>query len=98
MTNLHSFIDVNLLYECLDALNKKGAAGVDGQSWNDYNEQRDERVPQLLEQFKSGRYRAPAIRRTYIPKGDGKQRPLGSANGGGQGTANGSDQSVNPDL
>lgn len=77
LTNLHSFIDLELLHGCLDALNKKGAAGVDGQSWTDYNEQRDERVPQLLEQFKSGRYCAPAIRRTYIPKGDGKQRPLG---------------------
>lgn len=77
ITNLHSFIDVNLLYECLATLNKKGAAGVDGQSWKDYNERRSERVPQLLAQFKSGRYRAPAIRRTYIPKGDGKQRPLG---------------------
>ena len=66
-----------LLAESLDALNKKGAPGVDGQSWSQYNEQRAERLPELLGQFKSGQYRAPAIRRTYIPKGDGKQRPLG---------------------
>lgn len=77
LTNLHSFIDVALLAESLDALNKKGAPGVDGQSWSQYNEQRAERLPELLVQFRSGRYRAPAIRRTYIPKGDGKQRPLG---------------------
>ncbi|MDZ7692695.1 MAG: reverse transcriptase domain-containing protein [Balneolaceae bacterium] len=77
LTNLHSFIDGALLAESLDALNKKGAAGVDGQSWSEYNEQRAERLPQLLGQFKSGQYRVPAIRRTYIPKGDGKQRPLG---------------------
>lgn len=77
LTNLHSFIDVALLAESLDALNKKGAPGVDGQSWSQYNEQRAERLPELLGQFKSGHYRAPAIRRTYIPKGDGKQRPLG---------------------
>lgn len=77
LTNLASFIDDALLSQCLDGLNKKGAAGVDGQSWSEYNEQREERLPALLTQFKSGGYRAPAIRRTYIPKGDGKQRPLG---------------------
>jgi RNA-directed DNA polymerase len=77
LTNLHSFIDVALLAESLDALNKKGAPGVDGQSWSQYNEQRVERLPELLTQFKSGQYRAPAIRRTYIPKGDGTRRPLG---------------------
>lgn len=77
LTNLASFIDVALLGESLDALNKKGAPGVDGQSWSQYNEHRAERLPELLGQFKSGRYRAPAIRRAYIPKGDGKQRPLG---------------------
>ena len=77
LTNLASFIDLAWLNRSLDALNKKGAPGVDGQSWSEYNEQREQRLPELLAQFKSGRYRAPAIRRTYIPKGDGKQRPLG---------------------
>lgn len=77
LTNLASFIDDVLLSQCLDALNKKGAPGVDGQRWSEYNEQREERLPELLRQFKSGQYRAPAIRRTYIPKGDGTQRPLG---------------------
>ncbi|MCC5904933.1 MAG: hypothetical protein JJU13_01885, partial [Balneolaceae bacterium] len=61
LTNLHSFIDVALLAESLDALNKKGAPGVDGLSWSQYNEQRAERLPELLTQFKSGHYRAPAI-------------------------------------
>lgn len=77
LTNLHSFIDLALLSRSLDALNKKGAAGVDGQSWSEYHKQREQRLPELLAQFKSGQYRAPAIRRTYIPKGDGNQRPLG---------------------
>lgn len=77
LTNLASFIDLAWLNRSLDALNKKGAPGVDGQSWSGYNEKREQRLPELLAQFKSGRYRAPAIRRTYIPKGDGKQRPLG---------------------
>ena len=77
LTNLHSFIDESLLLESFMSLNKKGAAGVDGQSWEDYNEVKEERMPKLLAQFKSGSYRAPLVRRTYIPKGKGKRRPLG---------------------
>ena len=77
LTNLHSFIDETLLLESFMSLNKKGAAGVDGQSWEDYNEVKEERMPKLLAQFKSGSYRAPLVRRTYIPKGKGKRRPLG---------------------
>jgi len=77
LTNLHSFIDEGLLLESFKSLNKKGATGVDRQSWADYNEVKEERLPKLLSQFKSGSYRAPLIRRTYIPKGKGKRRPLG---------------------
>lgn len=77
LTNLHGFIDLAFLEECFAALNKKGAPGVDGQSWAEYNEQRSQRLPELLEAFKSGRCRAPNIRRIYIPKADGKKRPLG---------------------
>lgn len=77
LTNLHSFIDRAMLEECFDSLNKKGASGVDGETWQGYNEIRGKRIPELLNGFKSGNYRAPHIRRTYIPKGDGKLRPLG---------------------
>lgn len=77
LTNLHSFIGCELLEACLSSLNKKGASGVDQQSWHQYNEQREELIPQLHSAFKSGVYRAPPIRRVYIPKGNGKQRALG---------------------
>ena len=77
LTNLHEFIDVGLLNVCFDTLNKKGASGVDAEKWIDYNQQRNERIPQLLTAFRSGTYRAPNIRRVFIPKGDGKLRPLG---------------------
>lgn len=77
LTNLNQFIDEALLEECFQLLNKQSASGVDGQTWQDYNEQRKERIAQLLSGFKSGTYHAPNIRRVYIPKGDGKQRPLG---------------------
>ena len=77
LTNLHQFIDEDFLYECFDMLNKQSASGVDGERWEDYDKHRAERIPQLLAAFKRGTYRAPNIRRKYIPKGDGKQRPLG---------------------
>jgi len=77
LTNLHEFIDIPLLHASFDSLNKRGASGVDAETWKRYNEQRGERIPQLLAAFKSGTYRAPNIRRVYIAKGDGKLRPLG---------------------
>lgn len=77
LTNLHSYIDLELLEESFGGLNKKGASGVDGESWSGYNEVREERLPIVLEQFKSGSFRAPLIRRSYISKEDGKLRPLG---------------------
>ncbi|MBW8687904.1 hypothetical protein [Chitinophaga rhizophila] len=45
LTNLHDFIDSSLLHDCFDSLNKKGASGVDGEKWTDYNKQRNERIP-----------------------------------------------------
>ena len=77
LTNLHQFIGETMLNESFAGLNKRGASGVDRKTWYEYNEQRSDRIPKLLTEFKSGNYRAPHIRRVYIPKGDGKQRPLG---------------------
>jgi RNA-directed DNA polymerase len=51
---------------------------VDGQTAEEYEERLEENLRSLLDRFKSGRYHAPPVRRTYIPKGDGKeQRPIG---------------------
>lgn len=78
LTNLHEFIDEQMLEESFYMLNKKSAAGVDGQTWKQYGEQVKERIPDLLKEFKSGSYRAPLVRRVYIPKDNGKaKRPLG---------------------
>ena len=60
LTNLHEFIDVPLLQSSFDSLNKKGASGVDAETWIDYHKQREERIPQLLTAFKSGRYGHPS--------------------------------------
>ena len=53
--------------------------GIDGKTWQQYGLEFPERCESLLAEFKSGRYRAPAIRRVYIPKDKHGQRPLGIA-------------------
>ena len=50
---------------------KDGAPGIDGVTAADYN------LLDLLDRIKSGRYKAPPVRRTYIPKADGSRRRLG---------------------
>jgi len=75
--SLHHFIDDALLEESYKQLNKNSSAGVDGENWYEFGILAKERIPELLSKFKAGEYRAPRIRRVYIPKGDGGQRPLG---------------------
>jgi RNA-directed DNA polymerase len=51
---------------------------VDGQTGQEYAERLEENLRGLLDRFKSGTYKAPPVRRTYVPKGDGSsQRPIG---------------------
>ena len=77
LTNLNQFIDLELLDESFHKLNKKSRGGVDGIVWEQYEPRLSSRLPELLGEFKSGRYKAPAIRRVYIPKGTKDKRPLG---------------------
>lgn len=77
LTNLNQFIDEEFLTACFKMLNRQSAAGVDEQTWQGYREQMKERIPQLLSAFRNGTYKAPPVRRTYIDKEDGTQRPLG---------------------
>jgi len=74
--NLHHFIDASLLQESYEKLNKKSASGIDGKTWLQYGFEFPERLESLLAEFKSGRYRAPALRRVYIPKDKHGQRPI----------------------
>lgn len=58
-------------------LNKRAATGVDQISAQEFGENLKENVETLIEQVKTGRYRAKLVRRQYIPKANGKLRPLG---------------------
>jgi RNA-directed DNA polymerase len=70
-------IDLVWLHEAYRRLNKNSATGVDGQSVAAYGERLEENLRDLLERAKSGRYRAPSVKRGYVPK-DGKElRPIG---------------------
>src|SRR5437016_8463084 len=56
---------------------KDGAPGIDGVTAADYEANLEANLMDLLDRIKSGRYKAPPVRRAYIPKADGSQRPLG---------------------
>jgi DNA-binding CsgD family transcriptional regulator len=71
------FVDEELLRLAFGSLRKQAAPGVDGQSYEDYAAGLDENLWDLYRRLKSGRYRAPALRRVSIPKANGKLRPLG---------------------
>jgi group II intron reverse transcriptase/maturase len=74
--NLHHFIDAQFLQESYKNLNKNSAKGIDGKTWLEYGKEFPERQESLLAEFKSGRYKAPALRRVYIPKDKHSQRPI----------------------
>ena len=56
---------------------KKDACGVDGETWRHYGETLEVNLQDLSHRLKRGAYRAKPVRRVYIPKADGRQRPLG---------------------
>lgn len=78
ITTLAHHIDIEFLKEAYRRTRKDGAAGVDEQTAKEYAENLEENLGSLLNRFKSGTYKAPPVRRVYIPKGDGKRkRPIG---------------------
>lgn len=79
LVSLAHHIDVDLLREAYRRTRKDGALGVDGQTAAAYEENLKDNLQSLLDRFKSGRYKAPPVRRAYIPKGSdpSKKRPIG---------------------
>ncbi len=77
LTNVVQYVDEELLRLAFRSLRKQAAPGVDGQSYEEYAAKLDQNLRDLYGRLKSGGYRAPLIRRVYIPKANGKRRPLG---------------------
>jgi group II intron reverse transcriptase/maturase len=77
-TNLAHHLDLEWLKEAYRRTRKDGAAGIDGQTGQDYAEHLEDNLRSLLNRAKSGdHYKAPPVRRVHISKGDGTLRPLG---------------------
>jgi RNA-directed DNA polymerase len=74
---LHHVYDLKTLRAAYLSLKREAAAGVDGETWRHYGERLEENLRDLAERVKRGAYRAKPVRRVYIPKADGRQRPLG---------------------
>jgi RNA-directed DNA polymerase len=78
-TALLHHMTVELLRESFYALKRKAAPGADGVTWKEYETGLEERLIDLHGRVHRGAYRAQPSRRVYIPKSDGRQRPLGIA-------------------
>ncbi len=76
-TTLAHHIDVDWLREAHRRTRKSGAAGVDDVTAEQYAANLESNLQELLCKAKDGSYRAPPVRRVYIPKQDGSKRPLG---------------------
>ena len=74
---LHHVYDVARLRAAYLALKRDAAVGVDGETWQSYGQALEDKLHDLADRLKRGAYRARPVRRAYIPKTDGRQRPLG---------------------
>jgi RNA-directed DNA polymerase len=73
----HYVFDVGMLEFAFFRLKKEASPGVDGETWRHYVEDLEENLQDLSHRLQRGAYHAKPVRRTYIPKSDGRQRPLG---------------------
>ena len=78
-TALLHHVDLDRLWAAYAAINPKAAPGADQVTWDAYGQDLRENLEDLLRRVRSGAYRASPSRRVYIPKPDGRQRPLGIA-------------------
>ena len=78
-TALHHHLSIDLLREAFSALKRGAAPGVDDLTWATYATDLERNLTDLHARVHSGAYRALPARRTYIPKADGRQRPLAVA-------------------
>jgi len=74
---LHHVYDGERLRAAYFALEREAAPGVDGETWQSYGENLEANLQDLSARLQRGAYRAKPVRRAYIPKADGRRRPLG---------------------
>jgi group II intron reverse transcriptase/maturase len=77
ISSLNHHIDLTWMLEAWRRTRKDAAAGVDGQTAEEYEQNLESNLRELITRAKSGSYRAPAVKRVYIPKGKGQVRPIG---------------------
>ena len=78
-TSLLHHLNVELLRDSFYALKRRASPGVDGVTWQEYETGVEDRLIDLHSRVHRGAYRAQPSRRVYIPKADGRERPLGIA-------------------
>jgi group II intron reverse transcriptase/maturase len=74
---LHHVYNTDTLREAYFRLARKAAPGVDGVTWQQYGEGLEAKLEDLSARLKRGAYRARPVRRAYVPKEDGRERPIG---------------------
>src|SRR5215213_1055109 len=74
---LHHIYNLSMLREAYFALKRDAAPGVDGETWRQYRENLESNLTDLSARLRRGAYRAKPVRRAFITKDDGRQRPLG---------------------
>ena len=78
-TALLHHVSIDLLRDSYNSLKKQAAPGVDGMTWEEYGRDLEVRLADLHGRIHRGAYRAQPSRRVWIPKADGRERPLGIA-------------------
>ncbi len=78
-TALLHHINLDLLRASYEALNRQASPGVDRMTWRDYGKDLEDRLTDLHDRIHRGSYRAKPSKRAWIPKADGRRRPLGIA-------------------
>ena len=73
----HHVYNVERLRAAYFGVNREGAPGVDGETWEHYGRGLEEKLRDLSLRLQRGAYRARPVQRVYIPKPDGRQRPIG---------------------
>ena len=76
ITSLNQHIDLAWMLEAWRQTRQDKAPGVDGQTAEEYEKDLENNLQELINRAKSGRYRAPAVKRVYIPKGKDQVRPI----------------------